>query len=47
MTRLTSDINNLQSLISANMLSMIGNIFTFVGVLGLIFFTLTGRWHSL
>lgn len=38
MTRLTSDINNLQSLISANMLSMIGNIFTFVGVLGLIFY---------
>ncbi|KRL78375.1 Xenobiotic-transporting ATPase [Secundilactobacillus paracollinoides DSM 15502 = JCM 11969] len=38
MTRLTSDINNLQSLISANMLSMIGNVFTFVGVLGLIFY---------
>lgn len=37
MTRLTSDISNLQSLISANMLSMIGNLFTFVGVLVLIF----------
>ncbi|WP_051907247.1 ABC transporter ATP-binding protein [Secundilactobacillus oryzae] len=33
MVRLTSDINNLQSLISPNMLSMIGNMFTFVGVL--------------
>lgn len=33
MVRLTSDINNLQSLISANMLSIIGNFFTFVGVL--------------
>ncbi|RRG02031.1 MAG: ABC transporter ATP-binding protein [Lactobacillus sp.] len=38
MTRLTSDINNLQNLISANMLSMIGNLFTLVGVLGLIFY---------
>ncbi|GAX04181.1 multidrug ABC transporter ATP-binding and permease protein [Secundilactobacillus pentosiphilus] len=38
MTRLTSDINNLQSLISANMLNMIGNLFTFVGVLALIFY---------
>lgn len=38
MTRLTSDINNLQSLISANMLSMIGNLFTFVGVLALIIY---------
>ncbi|WP_203650006.1 ABC transporter ATP-binding protein [Secundilactobacillus yichangensis] len=38
MTRLTSDINNLQSLISANMLNMIGNLFTFIGVLGLIFY---------
>lgn len=37
MTRLTSDINNLQSLISANMLNMVGNIFTFFGVLALIF----------
>ncbi|WP_010621009.1 ABC transporter ATP-binding protein [Paucilactobacillus suebicus] len=37
MTRLTSDINNLQSLISSNMLSVIGNMFTFVGVLILIF----------
>jgi subfamily B ATP-binding cassette protein MsbA len=36
MTRLTSDINNLQSLISANMLNMVGNLFTFVGVLALI-----------
>lgn len=38
MTRLTSDINNLQSLISANMLNMVGNLFTFVGVLALIFY---------
>ena len=38
MTRLTSDINNLQSLISANMLSVVGNMFTFVGVLGLIYY---------
>ncbi|MBW1606052.1 ABC transporter ATP-binding protein [Lactobacillus sp. Sy-1] len=38
MTRLTSDINNLQSLISANMLSIVGNLFTLVGVLGLIFY---------
>ncbi|MDT3393197.1 MAG: ABC transporter ATP-binding protein, partial [Bacillota bacterium] len=38
MTRLTSDINNLQNLISANMLSMIGNLFTLIGVLGLIFY---------
>lgn len=38
MTRLTSDINNLQSLISANMLNMIGNLFTFIGVLGLIIY---------
>lgn len=37
MTRLTSDINNLQSLISANMLNVIGNLFTFVGVLALIY----------
>ncbi|WP_172188751.1 ABC transporter ATP-binding protein [Lentilactobacillus kribbianus] len=37
MVRLTSDINNLQSMISANMLSMIGNLFTFVGVLVFIF----------
>ena len=33
MTRLTSDIGNLQSLISANMLGIVGNLFTFVGVL--------------
>ncbi|WP_052004968.1 ABC transporter ATP-binding protein [Agrilactobacillus composti] len=38
MVRLTSDVNNMQSLISANMLSMIGNIFTFVGVLGFILY---------
>lgn len=38
MVRLTSDINNLQSLISPNMLSMIGNMFTFVGVLVFIVF---------
>lgn len=38
MVRLTSDINNLQSLISPNMLSMIGNMFTFVGVLIFIVF---------
>lgn len=37
MVRLTGDINNLQNIISANMLSMIGNIFTFVGVLIFIF----------
>lgn len=37
MVRLTSDINNLQSMISSNMLSMIGNLFTFVGVLVFIF----------
>ncbi|PWG00315.1 ABC transporter ATP-binding protein [Levilactobacillus bambusae] len=37
MVRLTSDINNLQSMISANMLSMVGNMFTFVGVLVFIF----------
>ncbi|WP_390408763.1 ABC transporter ATP-binding protein [Lacticaseibacillus jixiensis] len=37
MTRLTSDINNLQSLISANMLNVIGSAFTFIGVLVLIF----------
>ncbi|WP_204122669.1 ABC transporter ATP-binding protein [Lacticaseibacillus mingshuiensis] len=37
MTRLTSDISNLQGLISSNMLSMIGNLFTFVGVLAMIF----------
>ncbi len=30
MIRLTSDINNLQNLISANMLSMIGNLFTLI-----------------
>lgn len=38
MVRLTSDINNLQNLISPNMLSLIGSLFTFVGVLGFIFF---------
>lgn len=38
MTRLTSDINNLQSLISANMLNMVGNLFTFIGVLVLIIY---------
>ncbi|WP_416353699.1 ABC transporter ATP-binding protein [Agrilactobacillus fermenti] len=38
MVRLTSDINNMQSLISANMLAMIGNLFTFIGVLGFIFY---------
>lgn len=32
MVRLTNDISNLQSLISANMLSMIGSIFTFIFV---------------
>lgn len=37
MVRLTNDINNLQNLISANMLSMIGNLFTFVGVYVFIF----------
>ena len=38
MVRLTSDINNLQNLISPNMLSLIGSIFTFIGVLGFVFF---------
>lgn len=38
MERLNGDINNLQSLISPNMLSMIGNIFTFIGVLTFLFF---------
>ncbi|WP_125554337.1 ABC transporter ATP-binding protein [Loigolactobacillus jiayinensis] len=38
MVRLTSDINNLQSLISPNMLSMIGSMFTFIGVYIFIFF---------
>ncbi|WP_283678719.1 ABC transporter ATP-binding protein [Lentilactobacillus sp. Marseille-Q4993] len=37
MVRLTNDIGNLQSLISANMLSMIGGIFTFIGVYVFIF----------
>lgn len=37
MVRLTNDINNLQNLISANMLSMIGNLFTFIGVYAFIF----------
>jgi subfamily B ATP-binding cassette protein MsbA len=38
MVRLTSDINNLQNLISPNMLSLIGSLFTFIGVLGFIFY---------
>ena len=33
MVRLTSDISNLQMLISANTFGIIGNLFTFVGVL--------------
>ncbi|MGR3742502.1 ABC transporter ATP-binding protein [Companilactobacillus sp. DQM5] len=37
MERLNGDINNLQSLISPNMLAMIGNIFTFIGVLSFLF----------
>ncbi|AQW22256.1 multidrug ABC transporter ATP-binding protein [Lentilactobacillus curieae] len=37
MVRLTNDISNLQSLISANMLSMVGGMFTFVGVYIFIF----------
>ncbi|WP_225048066.1 ABC transporter ATP-binding protein [Lacticaseibacillus kribbianus] len=37
MTRLTSDVNNLQSLISANMLNVVGSVFTFCGVLALLF----------
>lgn len=38
MVRLTSDINNLQNLISPNMLSLIGSLFTFIGVLVFIFY---------
>lgn len=38
MVRLTSDINNLQNLISPNMLSLVGSLFTFVGVLFFIYF---------
>lgn len=38
MVRLTSDINNLQNLISPNMLSLIGILFTFVGVLFFVYF---------
>lgn len=38
MVRLTSDINNLQNLISPNMLSLIGSLFTFVGVLFFVYF---------
>lgn len=38
MVRLTSDISNLQMLISANTFGIIGNIFTFVGVLLFLFF---------
>lgn len=38
MVRLTSDINSMQNLISANMLSMIGNVFTFVGVFAFILY---------
>ncbi|WP_268913271.1 ABC transporter ATP-binding protein [Lentilactobacillus sp. SPB1-3] len=37
MVRLTNDISNLQSLISANMLSMVGGMFTFIGVYVFIF----------
>ncbi|EEI24652.1 ABC transporter ATP-binding protein [Lentilactobacillus hilgardii] len=38
MVQLTSDINNLQNLISPNMLSLIGSLFTFVGVLVFVYF---------
>ncbi|CAM3136173.1 ABC transporter ATP-binding protein [Leuconostoc rapi] len=38
MVRLTSDISNLQMLISANTFGIIGNIFTFIGVLGFLFY---------
>lgn len=37
MVRLTSDISNLQMLISANTFGIIGNLFTFVGVLCFLF----------
>lgn len=37
MERMNGDINNLQSLISPNMLAMVGNIFTFIGVLTFLF----------
>lgn len=42
MVRLTSDISNLQMLISANTFSIIGNIFTFVVVLTFLFIQ---NWH--
>jgi len=42
MVRLTSDISNLQMLISSNTFSIIGNIFTFIGVLTFLFFQ---NWH--
>jgi subfamily B ATP-binding cassette protein MsbA len=38
MVRLTSDINNLQSLIGSNTFGIIGNIFTFVAVLSFLFY---------
>lgn len=38
MTRLTGDVSNLQNLISSNMLSIIGNFFTFIGVWAFIFY---------
>jgi len=42
MVRLTSDISNLQMLISSNTFSIIGNIFTFIGVLTFLF---VQNWH--
>ena len=42
MVRLTSDISNLQMLIRSNTFSIIGNIFTFIGVLTFLFFQ---NWH--
>jgi subfamily B ATP-binding cassette protein MsbA len=38
MVRLTSDINNLQSLISSNTFGIVGNIFTFVAVLSFLYY---------
>ncbi len=42
MVRLTSDINNLQMLISSNTFSIIGNIFTFIAILTFLF---VQNWH--
>ncbi|MDR2661132.1 MAG: ABC transporter ATP-binding protein/permease [Lactobacillaceae bacterium] len=37
MTRMTGDISNLQSLISSDTFGIVGNIFTFIGVLGFLY----------